>query len=118
MPDPETTDQTTTLSRVDLPRLVRLIQCGRRSCGYVLTEDEREWSQDPEWEFRKTAICPKCGEDSFYTLNERGQKITFKERDKYRDGLDPTTIEPSPRMGLKMRRRILAAKRRAIEANR
>ncbi len=99
---------------VPLHRFVRLIQCGRRSCGYVLTEDEREWRQDPEWEARKTAICPKCGEDGFYTLNEKGQQITMRDSEKYRNGLNPATIEPSTRMGLKMRRIILAAKRRAL----
>jgi len=62
----------------------------------------------------KVAICPKCGNDSFYTLNRHGQKIN-----KMNEPLDPTTIEPSPRMGLKMRRRIFAARRRAtdIQAN-
>jgi len=97
--------------------LVRLLQCGRQSCGYVLTEDEREWLQDPEWSARRTAHCPKCGEDGFYTLNEKGQKITARDREKYRDGLDPTLIEPSPRMGPKNRRMILAAKERILEAN-
>jgi hypothetical protein len=99
---------------VALPRLVRLVQCGRRACGYVLTEEERDWREDPEWEGRKTAVCPKCGEDSFYSLNELGQKLTMRDRDKYRDGIDPATIEPSPRMGEKMKRWILAAKSRAI----
>ncbi len=98
-------------------RLVRLLQCGRRSCGYVLAEDEREWLQDPEWSARKTAHCPKCGEDGFYTLNEKGQQITTRDREKYRDGLDPTLIDPSPRMGPKNRQMILAAKQRILEAN-
>lgn len=114
MSDPETKESQ---PQVGSGALVRLIECGRRSCGYILTEDEREWSEDPEWEGRKTAICPKCGEDGFYTLNESGQRITMRDRDKYRDGIDPATIEPSPRMGLTRRRRIFAAKLRAIEAN-
>lgn len=91
------------------PRLVRLIQCGRRSCGHVLTEDERPLRRDDDR--RSTCICPKCGEDSFYTLNEKGQSINQMSYE-----LDPSTIEPSPRMGPKMKARILDAKRRAMQS--
>ena len=98
-------------------RLVRLIQCERRSCGHVLIEDERAWIPHPEWAGAMRAVCPKCADYGFYTLNEKGQAIGIKDLDKYRNGIDPETIDPSPRMGLKMKRRILAAKRRAIEAN-
>jgi hypothetical protein len=93
------------------PRLVRLLQCGRKSCGYVLTDDEREWKSV---EYGKRAICSQCGCDSFYTLNEKGQQITTRDREKYRDGIDPTTIEPSPRMGPKMTKAIIRAKWHAI----
>lgn len=95
-------------------RVVRLIQCGRRSCGFILTEEERKWTVDPKWEARQTAVCPRCGEDGFYTLKPNGQKTTMKERDKYRDGIDPTLIDPAPRMGPKMRAGLLAAKRRIL----
>ena len=98
-------------------RLVRILQCGRQSCSHVLTEDERDWKSDPRWESSRTAICPECGCDSFYTLNEKGQQITTRDREKYREGIDPSTLEPSPRMGPKNRRMILAAKARILEAN-
>jgi len=109
-----TPDEVKALSDEELRVKVKLIQCGRHSCGHILLEDERDWKPLTEWS-GKRAICPKCGEDSFYTLNEKGQKTTMSQRDQYRDGIDPATIEPSSRMGLKMRRRILAAKRRAME---
>lgn len=97
----------------DQPKtLVRLIQCGRRSCSYVLTEDERDWMPNG---FGKTAVCPICGNDGFYRLKPNGQKMTMSERDQYRDGIDPATIEPSPRMGPKMKAYLRDAKRRALE---
>jgi len=96
-------------------RLVRLVQCGRRSCSYVLSEDERGWT--PNDYGGQKAICPKCGEDGFYTLKENGQKASWGERDQYRDGIDPTLIEPTPRMGPKFRAALLDAKRRIMEAN-
>ena len=96
------------------PRLVRLVQCARKSCGHVLLEDERGWTLPKGALFSRTAICPKCSNHSFYTLNEKGQQITMRDSEKYRHGIDPASIEPSPRMGLKMKRRILAAKRRAL----
>ena len=99
------------------PRLVRILECGRQSCGYVLTEKERDWKSDPRWESHRTAICPECGCDSFYTLDEKGQRITTCDREKYREGIDPTTLEPSPRMGPKKRQRILAVKQRILDAN-
>lgn len=102
---------------VEQKRLVRLIQCGRRACSHILTEDEREWTRPLGELRRRTAICPQCGCDNFYTLNERGQSITFRELENYRNGLDPATIEPSPRMGSKMKSRLLAAKARILQAN-
>jgi hypothetical protein len=95
-------------------RLVVLLKCGRKSCSHVLIEEEREWLEDPLWTARKTATCPKCSNDGFFTLNEKGQEITMKDRDKYRGGIDVNLIEPSPRMGLKMKRRIFRAKRHAL----
>jgi hypothetical protein len=95
-------------------RLVKLLRCGRKSCSHVLIEEEKEWRTDPEWAARKTSHCPKCGEVGFYTLNELGQIIKYSQRDEYRNGIDPTKIVPSPRMGLAMKRRILRAKRYAL----
>ncbi|MEO5715037.1 MAG: hypothetical protein ABIT37_16280 [Luteolibacter sp.] len=111
---PENAAPTEDVVGVDVPRLVRLVMCGRRSCSHVLIEEERDWREDPDWKGHRTAVCPKCGDDSFYHLNEAGQKINFSDREKYRNGIDPATIEPSPKMGLKMKRRILRAKRHAL----
>ncbi len=115
--DNESPDSDSRVVAVDHPRLVSLLQCGKQRCGHVLLEEERAWTAPKGSLNRRVAICPKCGHDSFYTLNEKGQQITTRDREQYRHGLDPTMIEPSPRMGLKMKRRILAVKRRALEAN-
>ncbi len=98
-------------------RLVTLLQCGKSRCGHVLTEAEYDWKPDLERDsfLGKTAYCPKCGGDSFYTLNAQGQARRMSDPGPRE--IDPETIEPSPRMGLKMRRRLLAAKRRAIARN-
>lgn len=98
-------------------RLVRLLQCGRKSCGHVLTEGEREWVKSKDFEGARTAVCPECGNDDFYTLNAAGQAMTARDmRDGADREIDPATIEPSPRMGPKMKARILDAKRRALES--
>jgi hypothetical protein len=92
--------------------LVKLIQCGRRSCSHVLLEDER--AERPN-DFGYTLICPKCGNDDFYTLKENGRKTVWSERDLYRNGIDPNLIEPTTRMGPKMRAALLSAKERALK---
>jgi hypothetical protein len=92
--------------------LVELVQCSKSKCGYVLTTSEYVWGDNPGWTCGQTATCPKCGRGSFYYLNAQGQ--ARKMSDKISREIDPETIEPSPRMGLKMKRRILAAKRRAL----
>ena len=98
-------------------RLVRLLQCGRKSCGHVLTESERDWVKSKDFEGARTAVCPECGNDDFYTLNAAGQAMTTRDmRDGADREIDPATIEPSPRMGPKMKARILDAKRRALES--
>lgn len=91
---------------------VCLLQCSRQRCGHVLTEDEYVWTPDPAWPSSKIALCPKCAGESFYTLNARGQ--ARKSSDTGPREINPADIEPSPKMGLKMKRRILAAKRRAL----
>lgn len=107
-------NQTHTEATLSQPRLVRLIRCGRKSCGHVLTEEERGWRQDPKWAAFRTAICPECGGDSFFTLNAAGQAMTARGmRDGPRD-IDPAAIEPSPRLGPQMKARVLDAKRRAL----
>lgn len=92
------------------PKVI-LMQCGRRSCGHVLLDTEREWIPNGIGE---TACCPKCGEEGFYHLNELGQTLKMSQREQYRHGVDPHLINPSTRMGLKMRRRIFAVKARAL----
>lgn len=98
---------------------VRLLECSRRSCSYILSEEERLWVPNERWKGMggKSATCPKCGGDSFFTLNEVGQRITSKDREKYRDGLVLAEIQPSPKMGSKRRHMLLAAKDRALAAN-
>ena len=99
---------------VSQPRLV--LQCGRKSCGHVLTESERDWVKSKYFKGAKTAVCPECGNDDFYALNSAGQAMTARDmRDGAAREIDPATIEPSPRMGPKMKARILDAKRRALE---
>lgn len=88
--------------------MIHLIECGRASCSHILTNDEQVWL--PPDENRRTATCPKCGGDSFYTLNEIGQRIGFSQRDKYRNGIDPASILPSPRMGPKRKKALLRVK--------
>lgn len=63
----------------------------------------------------KVATCPKCAGEEFYTLNAQGQARRMGD-DSPRE-IDPRDIQPSPRMGLKMKRRLLAAKRRLCEEN-
>lgn len=98
----------------NMPRLVELLQCAKQRCGHVLTYDEHVWVQTDGYEHNcKTGTCPKCGNDSFYHLNAMG-KIRLSSDESPRK-INPNDISPSPRMGLKMKRRILAAKRRALQ---
>lgn len=105
------------MTRPDTPqqltkRLVHLVQCARRTCLHVLTEDEYEWVPHNSGE---TALCPKCLNDAFFSLNEFGQRLTMRDREKFRAGIDPNLIQPTPRMGKKRRAQLLAAKHRALE---
>ncbi|WP_395737433.1 hypothetical protein [Prosthecobacter sp.] len=92
---------------------IELLQCCKQRCGHVMVESEREWIPRHLGSPVKTAVCPKCGGDSFYTLNAQGQCRTTKDRDTPRE-INAEDINPSPRMGLKMRRRLFAAKNRAL----
>lgn len=92
---------------------ITLVQCCKGRCGYVLLESEYIWFSEAMSRFSKTAHCPKCQGLEFYTLNSKGQ--ARKQSDIGPRDIDPTTINPSSRMGLKMRRRILAAKKRALD---
>lgn len=92
--------------------LVKIIQCSNKSCGHVLLENERDWTPT-KW--GKAAICPLCRCRRFYTLKTDGNATVMSERDTYRNGIDPTLMEPHPRMGPKKKASFLAAKERAIE---
>ena len=89
------------------------MQCTKQRCGHVLLETEHELVQCPKRPWVKRHVCPKCGGDSFYTLNAQGRCRTTKERDLPCE-INAEDIEPAPRMGLKMRRRLFAAKNRAL----
>ena len=99
------------------PRLVRLLQCSRKSCGHVLTEGEWIYKKHPYWDGGSMAFCPECGGNAFCALNAAGQAMTARDmRESNTLEIDLATIQPSPRMGPKMTARILDAKRRALES--
>jgi len=95
-------------------RLVHLLQCGRAKCGHVLTKDEYDWKPSG---IGATAICPMCGCSEFYSLKANGQKMTMKDHEENRDGINPELIEPTPRMGPKLKASLINAKRRILEVN-
>ena len=88
-------------------RFVRLLKCGKQTCSHVLTEGEQENTPDPERSYVSIHTCPKCGNDDFWMLDKNGLTVNKSEEINVND------IDPSPRLGLKMKRRILAAKKRA-----
>jgi hypothetical protein len=106
----------TTAPTVEQQHMVHLLQCAKQRCGHVLLDHERGNMPSRWWAGSTVYVCPKCGNESFYTLNAQGRCRTTKDRDLPRE-INAHDIEPSPRMGLKIRRRILAAKRRALEVN-
>ena len=95
------------------PILVHLMQCCRAKCGHILTKEEYAWEPSA---IGRRAICPRCGCDSFYALAPDGQILTMKQRDEFRDGIDPETIEPFKRLGPKKRQALLEAKRRILQS--
>lgn len=86
-----------------------LNECAARKCGHIYFGGETEWL--PEGDRTLRGACPRCGEQSYYPLNPLGQRR--KSSDKTPHEMAVADINPSPRMGPKRRRRILAAKRRA-----
>lgn len=108
-----TTETTTAAPMGVIVHPIHLMQCAKQRCGHVLLETEQELIPCPERSNVRFHVCPKCGGDAFYTLNEQGRCRTTKDRDKPREIL-AEDISPSPRMGLKMRRRLFAAKNRAL----
>lgn len=99
---------------------VILKECLRTKCGHIYLEEETVWTEpgivkagDVSYHGFSNGCCPRCGEQGYFTLNALGQ------RRKGREGFAKpevavANISPSPRMGLKRRRRVLAAKRRAL----
>jgi len=92
--------------------IITLLQCSKQRCGHVLLESEQEKVPHPDFTNAKLHVCPKCHGDSFYTLNAQGQARRMS--DTWPRGIIAEDINPSPRMGLKMRRRLFAAKNRAL----
>lgn len=98
--------------------IIRLVKCGKRSCGYVLAESERQWIDHPELESATMAVCPLCRCSSFYALRNDGKEITVRDsRAGITNEFEAATIEPSARLGAKMKRLLLAAKARALAAS-
>lgn len=58
-----------------------------------------------------------CGCSEFYSLKANGQKMTMKDHNENRGGINPELIEPTPRMGPKLKAALLDAKRRILEMN-
>lgn len=92
--------------------IITLLQCSKQRCGHVLLESEQEKVPHPDFEHAKIYVCPKCCGDSFYTLNAQGQ--ARRQSDTGPREILAEDISPSARMGLKMRRRLFAAKNRAL----
>lgn len=90
-----------------------LLQCANRSCGHVLWADEYEWIPNAR-RLGHRACCPKCLKDSFFTLNEKGIRMTMSERQLRIDGVKPEDISPSMTLGGRMKRRLLDAQTRAL----
>lgn len=94
------------------PALIRMLQCGKKSCSHIFTDDEHVWLPGT---IGKRACCPLCHNGDYYTLKENGQKMTMQEREPYRKGIDPNAIEPTAKMGPKMRLRLERVKVRSLD---
>ena len=97
----------------DTTAKIRLLECARVRCGHICLKSEQSSRPSALWAGSTVDICPKCGNETFYILHANGRCHTMKDRDLPLD-INPADIEPSPKIGLKRRRRILAAKTRAL----
>lgn len=88
---------------------IQLLKCTRQKCSHVFTSEEFKKVPWPGQSCGKLMVCPQCENDSTYTLGSDGIAADPETRINAHD------IEPSNRLGLKMRRRVFAAKRRAIK---
>ena len=91
---------------------VTLLECCKARCGHILLSSEYVEKPDRRWKGSMICTCPKCGGESFYTLNSAGQARRMSDNSTRE--ITPDSIEPSEKMGLKKRRRIFAAKSRAL----
>lgn len=94
------------------PFNVILLECGKSRCQHILLNTEYVGKPDKSWPGSTLQTCPKCGGDSFYTLDPVGRARRMS--DNAPREIDPESIQPSEKMGLKKRRRIFAAKARAL----
>lgn len=85
------------------PQLVQLVKCCKQKCSHILTDDFYDWLESEDG-YGRTAHCPKCNGTEFYTLNHKGQQENHASK------LDPTTIEPTNRMGNKLRTKLLTVR--------
>lgn len=92
---------------------VTMLECSRVKCGHILLKTEQSSRPSALWAGSTVHTCPKCGNESFYTLHANGRHRTTKDRDIPLE-IMAEDINPSPRMGLKRRRRLFAAKHRAL----
>lgn len=90
---------------------VQLLKCARQACSHVFTD--KEYKKIPhKWAFGgEMMVCPRCENDSMFTLWHDG---TICNPCYHVNAYD---IEPSIRLGIKMRQEMLAAKRRALKWN-
>lgn len=94
------------------PFTIILLECGKSRCQHILLSAEYVEKPDKRWQGSRICTCPKCGGDSFYTLDPAGRARRMS--DNAPREIDPETIQPSEKMGPKKRRRIFAAKARAL----
>ena len=91
--------------------LVKLVECARRGCGHILTEEEYEWRPGS---FGKTAVCPLCFGETFYRLKANGRRMTPDDTRHGPEKFDPATIAPCSKLGLKKQMGLLDVKRRVL----
>lgn len=89
-------------------RQVQLLKCAKQVCSHVFTDEEYKKIPWKGVSGGEHMVCPKCENDSTFTLWHDGTIC----RPGYR--INAHDIEPSPRLGIRMRKRILAAKQRAV----
>ena len=88
---------------------ISLLKCARQACSHVFTSEEYK-TIPRKWELGGIMmVCPKCNNDSMYTLWYDGTICNPCYH------IDAHDIDPSSCLGEKMRREMIAAKRRALK---